>query len=235
MADPAPLGFVFEAVRQIRAALRPDLPLIGFAGAPFTLACYAIEGGGSRHYETAKTFMYRDPGAWDVFMATLVDATVVYLQAQAEAGAQVLQLFDSLGRRPRPRRLPTVRPAPHETAVRRPARDVPTIHFGTGTGRLAGTPARRRGPGHRPGLAGRAGPDLGPARARRSPSRGTSTRPSSWPLSRNSSGQARRVLDEAGGRPGHIFNLGHGVLPGTSVDHVRVLVDFVHETTRHSP
>ena len=65
LPDPAPLDYVFRAVRSIRAALRPDLPLIGFAGAPFTLACYAIEGGGSRHYEQAKAFMYRDPGAWD--------------------------------------------------------------------------------------------------------------------------------------------------------------------------
>ena len=95
LTDPAPLGYVFEAVRRIRAALQPSTPLIGFAGAPFTLACYAIEGGGSRHYEQAKAFMYRDPGAWDALMDRLVDATAAYLNAQAEAGRQALQLFDS--------------------------------------------------------------------------------------------------------------------------------------------
>src|SRR6202035_23507 len=94
MLDVEPLGYVMKAVSSIRAALRPDLPLIGFAGAPFTLACYAIEGGGSRHYETAKAFMYRDPGAWDALLSRLVDATIVYLNAQAQAGAQALQLFD---------------------------------------------------------------------------------------------------------------------------------------------
>src|SRR5262249_48290609 len=97
LADPAPLEYVIQAVRSIRAALRPDLPLIGFAGAPFTLACYAIEGGSSRHYEQAKKFMYTDPGAWDALMERLVDATAMYLNAQAAAGAQALQGVDSWG------------------------------------------------------------------------------------------------------------------------------------------
>ncbi len=87
LAAPDPLDYVIQAVRSIRAALRPDLPLIGFAGAPFTLACYAIEGGSSRHYEQAKAFMYGDPGAWDALMERLVDATAIYLNAQAAAGA----------------------------------------------------------------------------------------------------------------------------------------------------
>ena len=95
LASVEPLEFVPAAVRLIRAALQPAMPLIGFAGAPFTLACYAIEGGASRHYEQAKTFMYRDPAAWNALMERLVDATAVYLNAQAAAGAQVLQVFDS--------------------------------------------------------------------------------------------------------------------------------------------
>ena len=93
--DMAPLAFVTNAVRSIRRALPDSTPLIGFAGAPFTLACYAIEGGGFRHYERAKAFMYRDPGAWEALMERLVDATALYLNAQVEAGAQVLQIFDS--------------------------------------------------------------------------------------------------------------------------------------------
>ena len=88
LQDPFPLGFVYEAVRSIRAALKPATPLIGFAGAPFTLACYAIEGGGSRHYETAKAFMYRDTGAWNALMTRFVDSTALYLNAQIAAGAR---------------------------------------------------------------------------------------------------------------------------------------------------
>src|SRR3954467_7696856 len=136
MADTEPLGYVMKAVASIRSALRPSTPLIGFAGAPFTLACYAIEGGGSRHYERAKAFLYGDKGAWDALMEILVDATAVYLNAQAAAGAQVLQIFDSwvgnLGpadyRRfvlPHMRRLFELLPS-----------GTPSIHFGTDTGSL---------------------------------------------------------------------------------------------------
>src|SRR5262245_38196282 len=136
LAGTEPLDYVMEAVRSIRSALRPATPLIGFAGAPFTLACYVIEGGGSRHYERAKAFLYRDSGAWHALMEILVDATALYLNAQAAAGAQVLQVFDSwvgnLGpddyRRfvqPHMRRLfDQLDPA------------VPVIHFGTDTGAL---------------------------------------------------------------------------------------------------
>src|SRR4051794_6089502 len=95
LTGPQPLDYVMQAVRSIRSALQPATPLIGFAGAPFTLACYAIEGGGSRHYERAKAFLYRDPGAWDALMEILVEATALYLNAQAAAGAQALQIFDS--------------------------------------------------------------------------------------------------------------------------------------------
>ncbi len=134
--DPAPLDFVFRAVRSIRAALDPRTPLIGFAGAPFTLACYAIEGGGSRYYEKAKAFMYRDEGAWNALMGRLVDATRLYLNAQAEAGAQVLQLFDSwvgnLGPGDYRRYV-----LPHmKRLLAGLAGGVPVIHFGTDTGSL---------------------------------------------------------------------------------------------------
>ena len=136
LADAEPLDYVIQAVRSIRAALRPDLPLIGFAGAPFTLACYAIEGGSSRHYEQAKAFMYADPGAWDVLMGRLVDATAIYLNAQAAARAQALQVFDSW--------VGTLGPSDYRRFVQphmarlfaRLDPGVPTIHFGTDTGSL---------------------------------------------------------------------------------------------------
>ncbi|MFO0907635.1 MAG: uroporphyrinogen decarboxylase [Isosphaeraceae bacterium] len=221
-----PLSYVIEAVRSIRRALRPTTPLIGFAGAPFTLACYAIEGGGSRHYEKAKTFMYGDPGAWNALMERLVDATARYLNAQAEAGAQVIQVFDSwvgnLGpddyRRfvqPHMRRL-------FESL----APGVPTIHFGTDTGSLlelqrdAGgdvigldwrVPLRSTWErlGHKVGVQGNLDPTVLFA-------------PRAEVLS-----QTRRILDEAAGRPGHIFNLGHGILPHTPVDNVLAVVDEI--------
>src|SRR5262245_29028169 len=136
LVDASPLDYVIEAVRSIRASLRPTTPLIGFAGAPFTLACYAIEGGSSRHYERAKTFMYHDPVAWDTLMDRLVDATAIYLDAQAAAGAQVLQVFDSW--------VGTLSPPDYRRFVQpHMARlfaqldpSVPVIHFGTDTASL---------------------------------------------------------------------------------------------------
>jgi uroporphyrinogen decarboxylase len=228
MDSAAPLGYVAEAVRGIRAALRPDLPLIGFAGAPFTLACYAIEGGSSRHYETAKSFLYRDPGAWDALMSRLVDATAVYLNSQAAAGAQALQLFDSW--------VGTLGPTDYARFVQPHMRrligmlppGVPVIHFGTDTASLLelqrdaggdvigldwrvplGATWDRLGPGV--GVQGNLDPTvlLGPIAEIRA--------------------QAGRILGEAGGRPGHIFNLGHGILPSTPVDHARALIEMVHE------
>jgi uroporphyrinogen decarboxylase len=225
--DPSTLGYVFEAVRSIRAALKPDLPLIGFAGAPFTLACYAIEGGGSRHYETAKAFMYRDPGAWDVLMSRLVDATVIYLNMQAEAGAQVLQLFDSW--------VGTLGPddyrqfvQPHMTRLfAELTPGVPAIHFGTDTNSLL--ELQRDAGGDVIGVDWRV--DLAEAWDRLGP--GVAVQGNLDPVILFASeavvrARTRRVLDKVAGRPGHIFNLGHGILPHTPVDNVLALIDEVH-------
>ena len=227
LADCSTLGYVFEAVRQIRAALRPDLPLIGFAGAPFTLACYAIEGAGSKNYIAAKTFMHRDPGAWDALMDRLVDATAMYLTEQAAAGAQVLQLFDSwVGhlspddyRRfvlPHMRRLFALLPA-----------GVPTIHFGADTGTLL--ELMRDAGGDVIGLDWRV--DLDAAWDRLGPGVGVQGNLDPALLFAPVEairGQARRILRRAGRRPGHVFNLGHGIMPETPVDHVLALIDEVH-------
>jgi uroporphyrinogen decarboxylase len=230
LTDPEPLDYVIQAVRSIRAALRPDLPLIGFAGAPFTLACYAIEGGSSRHYEQAKAFMYADPGAWDALMERLVDATAIYLNAQAAAGAQALQVFDSW--------VGTLGPSDYRRFVQphmarlfgRLDPGVPTIHFGTDTGSLL--ELQRDAGGSVIGLDWRVELDG----AWRRLGDGVAVQGNLDPTILLSSpaeitGQARRILDEAAGRPGHIFNLGHGILPTTPVDHVRALVDFVHDAT----
>ena len=227
MDDPSALGYVLEAVRMIRAALRPELPLIGFAGAPFTLACYAIEGGGSRHYERAKAFMYRDQGAWNALLERLVDATAGYLNAQAAAGAQALQLFDSW--------VGNLSPADYARFVQPHVRrlfaklvpGVPVIHFGTDTGALL--ELQRDAGGSVIGLDWRVPLDAAWARlGDRVAVQGNLDPVVLFAPRDELARQTRRVLDEAGARPGHIFNLGHGILPHTPVDNVLHLVDLVH-------
>jgi uroporphyrinogen decarboxylase len=227
MDDPTPLSFVYDTVKLVRAALEPAMPLIGFAGAPFTLACYAIEGRGSRNYESAKTFMYRDPGAWSALMERLVDATAIYLNAQIAAGAQAIQLFDSW--------VGTLAPddyrrfvQPHMTRLfNRLDAAVPTIHFGTDTGSLL--ELQRDAGGSVIGLDWRV--DLAGAWERLGPEVALQGNLDPVvlfaPLSEIER-QVRRILEQAAWRPGHIFNLGHGILPHTPVDHVRALVDMVH-------
>jgi uroporphyrinogen decarboxylase len=222
-----PLHFVLEAVRSIRAALPSTVPLIGFAGAPFTLACYAIEGGGSRHYERAKTFMYRDCGAWNALLEILVDATAVYLNAQAAAGAQALQVFDSWVGALAPddyRRFVQ----PHmERLFGQLDRHVPAIHFGTDTGALL--ELQRDAGGQVIGLDWRV--ELDQAWQRLGPGVGVQGNLDPVVLFAPPSEierQVKRILAQAGGRPGHIFNLGHGILPHTPVDHVIALVEMVH-------
>ncbi len=225
--DKSTLGYVFDAVSSIRRALKPNIPLIGFAGAPFTLACYAIEGGGSRHYEKAKAFMYRDPGAWDVLMSRLVDATIVYLNAQAEAGAQCLQLFDSW--------VGTLGPddyrqfvQPHmKRLIAGLHKGVPCIHFGTDTSTLL--ELQRDAGGDVIGLDWRV--DFAQSWDRLGHDvavQGNLDPVVLFAPEAEIRARARKVLDQAAGRPGHIFNLGHGILPQTPVDHVLALVDEVH-------
>ncbi|HEY6565266.1 MAG TPA: uroporphyrinogen decarboxylase, partial [Pirellulaceae bacterium] len=221
------LDFVFETVRLTRAALPHRLPLIGFSGAPFTLASYAIEGGGSRGFLHTKTLMYRDEGAWKELMRRLARAVTRYLNAQIRAGAQCVQLFDSWVGCLSPedyRRyvLPYV-----SDVVANLAPGVPVIQFATGNPALLpllveSNPTvvgvdwrislddawKRIGWGK--AIQG----NLDPAVLLAEPGE----------IAR----QARMILRQAGGRPGHIFNLGHGVLPQTPPDHVRRLIDEVH-------
>jgi uroporphyrinogen decarboxylase len=227
LAAPEPLGFVYQAVNSIRSALKPTIPLIGFAGAPFTLACYAIEGSGSRHYQTAKTFMFKDPGAWNALMDRLVDSTALYLNAQIAAGAQAVQLFDSW--------VGSLGPDDYRQFVQpHMARlfslldsSVPSIHFGTDTGSLL--ELQREAGGSVIGLDWRV--DLAHSWNRLGSHvavQGNLDPIVLFAPLPEIERQARRILQKAGGRPGHIFNLGHGILPQTPVDHVRALVDMVH-------
>ena len=222
------LAFVGEAIRMARRALGGRVPLIGFAGAPFTLASYLIEGGGSRQYQATKTMMYTAPAMWHRLMQMLARATVDYLNMQIAAGADLVQLFDSwvgaLG--PDDYRSFVL---PHTAAVISALPPgVPVIHFGTGTGNLL--ELMREAGGDVIGLDWRV--DLGEAWARLGHDVGVQGNLDPVALFADVPEIRRRVrtiLDRAGGRPGHIFNLGHGILPETPVDHVRALVDAVHE------
>jgi uroporphyrinogen decarboxylase len=225
---PSSVGFVFETVRRARKALAERVPLIGFAGAPFTLASYLIEGGASREFLLTKRFMRAEPAAWHALMARLAGITVEYLDGQIDAGAQAVQLFDSW--------VGTLSPAdyrefvlPHSRAVlSRLAPGVPAIHFGTGTAALL--ELMKEAGGDVLGLDWRV--DLGPTWDRLGADvavQGNLDPAVLLAPVAEIRRAARAILEGAARRPGHIFNLGHGVHQETPVDHVRALVDMVHE------
>lgn len=225
----ATLGYVLESIKLVRKELNGKVPLIGFSGAPFTLASYCIEGGGSRDYLYTKEFMYSDKGAWDALMTKLTDAIIGYLNAQIEAGAQAVQVFDSW--------IGALSPFDYERFVQPHMtrlfaaldKSVPHIHFGTGNPQLY--PAMRKAGGDVIGIDWRV--DLGTQwNALGDVSVMGNLDPGYLIAPRNElEGAAQRVLDSAGGRPGHIFNLGHGIFPRVPVDQVRALVDYVHEAS----
>jgi uroporphyrinogen decarboxylase len=228
------LAPVLEAIRLVKGELSDLVPLIGFAGAPFTLASYAIEGGHSNHYAHTKALMYGNPKAWHRLCALLADTAASYLVAQVEAGADAVQLFDSW--------VGALGPAdyrefvlPHSRHIfdRLKSVGVPTIHFGTGTATLLPLLAEAGGDcigadwripldaawaliGDDRAIQGNLDPTLLLA-------------PTPRLLA-----AADDVLQRAGGRPGHIFNLGHGILPTTSVEAVEALANHVHAASaRH--
>ena len=232
--DPGDVSFTLDAIRMVRRELDGRAGVIGFSGAPFTLACYLIEGRPSRDFATAKAFMYREPAAWHDLMARLCAMIVTYLRAQVEAGADVVQLFDSWvgGLGPRDYREFV---QPHVRRIFAALRhEVPTIHFGTGTAALLELMAEAGGDviglDHRVSLADgwrRVGHDRGVQG-----NLDSARLLAGWEATRAG---ALTVLEEADGRPGHIFNLGHGVLPQTDTFLLRRLVDLVHEQTARTP
>lgn len=226
--DVGSLEFVFEAIRQTRRELRDDLPLIGFSGAPFTLASYIVEGGASRNYVHTKTLMYNDSGAWHALMRLISRALVQYLNAQIEAGAQAVQLFDSWvgALSPDDYRQYVL---PHtRTVIQGVKRGTPVIHFGTGTSALL--ELMREAGGDVIGLDWRVPLDQGWKRLGQDVGVMGNLDPVALFANQDHlRSQARKILEQAGGRPGHIFNLGHGILPETPVENVIALVDAVHE------
>lgn len=228
--DPAvELHWTLSAIRLVTQSLAGRLPLIGFSGAPFTLACYAIEGGSSRHFILAKSFMYQQPKAWHTLMQRLADTVATYLIAQVEAGATALQLFDSWAGILGPEDYVEYA-LPHTRAVIeqvKAATDVPLIHFGTETATLL--PAILQTGADVIGIDWRlpvveARALIGPDRALQGNLDPVTLFADVPTIER----QTRRILDATGGQPGHIFNLGHGVLPETPMEHVAALIDIVH-------
>ncbi|MGH7844794.1 MAG: uroporphyrinogen decarboxylase [Candidatus Binatia bacterium] len=227
--DPAvALPFVYEAMRKSRAALHEKVPLIGFAGAPFTLASYLIEGRGSRQFAKTKRFLHADPGAWRALMERLVRLIASHVNAQIRAGAQAMQIFDSwVGcLAPEDYRAYVL---PHmQVLFSRIESGIPVIHFTTGTGGML--QVIRAAGGNVIGLDWRV--DLDEAWERVGYDVGVQGNLDPLMLLAPQDEirrHTREILQRAGGRPGHIFNLGHGVLPETPVDNVIALVDAVHQ------
>lgn len=225
--DVSALDFVNEAIRQTRRALKPDIPLIGFSGAPFTLASYLTEGGGSKNYVHTKQLMYNDPGAWHAMMSLISTSLVKYLNAQIEAGAQAVQLFDSwVGCLNADDYRDFV--LPHTRAVIQNVRPgVPVIHFGTGTAALL--ELMREAGGDVIGFDWRVRLDEAWQRVGHDVAVMGNLDPVALFANQDElRAHAKRVINQAGGRAGHIFNLGHGILPETPVENVIALVEFVH-------
>jgi len=226
----ADIPYVIETVRLLVREL--EVPLIGFAGAPYTLASYLIEGGPSRDYALTKSLMHADPDLWMALMDRLADISLAFLAAQVGAGASAVQLFDSwAGGLSAADYERFVMPASRKVLSGLAGAGVPRIHFGVGNGELLG-------------LMGEAGADvvgvdwrvpLAEARRRIGPGRAVQGNLdpalclAPWDVV---AGATRRVLADAGGQPGHVFNLGHGVLPATDPDILTRVVDLVHAEGR---
>ena len=222
------LGYVMEAIRILRGELK-DTPLIGFCGAPFTVASYIVEGGSSREFLKTKIMMYSDPQTWHALMDKLSGVLSDYLLAQIRAGAQVVQVFDSwVGALNPADYIEFVQPYSRRILQAAQAAGVPVIHFGTGTTTLL--PAMKAAGGTVLGLDWRIPLDDGWKLIGQDVAVQGNLDPAVLfaPLPEIKK-RIHDVLKRAEGRPGHIFNLGHGILQNTPVDNVKAVVDIVHE------
>ncbi|MEU3952742.1 uroporphyrinogen decarboxylase [Streptomyces achromogenes] len=228
--SPEDVPYVTEAIGMLTRELGAT-PLIGFAGAPFTLASYLVEGGPSRTYENAKAMMYGDPGLWADLLDRLADITAAFLKVQIEAGASAVQLFDSwVGALSPADYRRSVMPASAKVFDAVAGYGIPRIHFGVGTGELLK-------------LLGEAGADvvgvdwrvpLDEAARRVGPGKALQGNLDPTVLFTDKDvlqAKAQEVLDAAAGLEGHVFNLGHGVMPNTDPDALTRLVEYVHTAT----
>ncbi len=222
------IPFLLKTIRIVRHELEGKVPLIGFSGAPFTLASYIIEGGHSKSYLITKGMMYRNPSAWSSLMEKLSEVLISHLNAQIRSGVQALQIFDSWVGCLSPRDYEDYVLPFSKKVIAGLDKGVPLIHFATCCSTLLERMKEAGGDiigvdwridlqeawkriGYDVGIQGNLDPAvlLGPIDLIRK--------------------EVKRILNQAKGRPGHIFNLGHGILPKTPVDHVEALIDIVHE------
>ncbi|HEX2734436.1 MAG TPA: uroporphyrinogen decarboxylase [Polyangiaceae bacterium] len=223
------LPHVLRAITLIRSELEGKTPLIGFAGAPFTLASYLVEGGKSDNYVKTKELMYREPELWGLLMQKLAQVVGRYLRAQVRAGAQALQVFDSwVGDLSPTDYVEFIQPYYRPLFAELATLGVPVIHFGTGTGNLL--ELQRDTGGSVIGVDFRTPLDV----ARKRLGNGVAIQGNLDPLVLNAprdfiKRRVRDVLDRAGDQPGHIFNLGHGVLPHIPPENVTYVRELVHE------
>ena len=225
------LSHVLQAIRQVQGELAGHIPLIGFAGAPFTLASYAIEGGHSNNFAKTKALMFGAPAEWHRLCALLAEVSADYLLAQIEAGVDAVQVFDSwVGALNARDYREFVLPHTRRIFEALSASGVPTIHFGVGTGAILAE--LREAGGDVIGADWRSPIDeawekIGADRAIQGNLDPTLLL---GPLDR-AIAATDDILERVAGRPGHIFNLGHGILPSTPVDHVRAIARYVHRQT----
>jgi len=230
--DGGELDYVTEAIRQARRALNGKVPLIGFAGAPFTLASYAIEGGSSRNYLLTKQLMYGEPKAWHQLMDKFARVITGYLRRQIKAGAQAIQLFDSwVGCLSVGDYVEYVMPHVQLIFEGLKREGVPMIHFGTGTSAMLRQ--MREAGGDVIGVDWRIHLDEAWATVGHDVAVQGNLDPLTLfaPL-HEIERRVEDILRRAGGRPGHIFNLGHGILPTTPIEHVAATIDMVHKLSQ---
>jgi uroporphyrinogen decarboxylase len=226
-----PLSYVFDAIRKTRRALKPNLPLIGFSGAPFTLAAYLIEGGKVGNLARTKTFMYMYPQAWAHLLSLLTKACIDYLSEQIKSGADIVQIFDSWVGYLSPSDFSQY-VLPYSKQLVCAVKDMaPTIYFGTDTCSLL--TLIKQTECHVIGLDWRADLSL----EWKNLDYQVAIQGNLDPVvllgdKENIERQTKRILAQAQGRSGHIFNLGHGVLPETPIDNVKYLVELVHKLGR---
>jgi uroporphyrinogen decarboxylase len=222
------LGFVLQTIRLVRQELDGKVPLIGFVGAPFTLASYLIEGGPSKDYVHTKKLMRSEPHAWGLLMSKLAKMAADYLRAQVKAGAQAVQIFDSwVGTLSAQEYSRFVAPYSRRLLQAASKAGVPVIHFGTGT--CAFLEDFCKAGGDVIGIDWRIPLDQAWSHIGSRAIQGNLDPAHLLLPLKPLKDSVRDVLRRAHGRPGHIFNLGHGVLPQTPVSHVRAVVDWVHE------
>jgi uroporphyrinogen decarboxylase len=220
--------FLLEALRLVKGELNGKVPLIGFAGAPFTLASYIIEGGGSRNYIHAKSLIFGDPEGWHTLMGKIADITSSYLNAQIEAGADVVQLFDSWAGCLGPEDYREFVLPYTKRVIDSVKEGTPVINFSTNTGTYLNI--IKEGGGDVIGVDWKVNLDEAwETIGDRFAIQGNIDPVTLFGPQGEMKRRVRDILDRAGGRPGHIFNLGHGIILGTPVDNVKALVDTVHE------